>query len=46
MVISTTLGNMPCMVLSYYNIVKKDFFQTEQSDIVFIKFQAFHVSVV
>jgi hypothetical protein len=28
-------GNMPCMVLSYYNIVKNFiFFQTEQSDAV------------
>ncbi len=26
MINSTTFGNMPCMVLSYYNIVKKFFF--------------------
>jgi hypothetical protein len=38
---------MPCMVLSYYNIVKMFvFFQTTQSDIVFIKFQTFHGAVV
>jgi hypothetical protein len=38
---------MPCMVLSEYNIVKKFvFFMTEQSDVVFIKFQTFHVAVM
>jgi hypothetical protein len=32
------LGNMSSMVLSYYNIAKKSvFFQTEQSNILFIK---------
>jgi len=34
------------MVLSYYNIVKKKFFQTEESDVVFLKFQTFHLAVV
>jgi hypothetical protein len=35
---------MPCMA---HNIVKKlVFFQTEQSDVVFINFQTFQVAVV
>ncbi len=44
------MGNMPCMVLRYYDIVdiikKFVFSQTDKSDVVFIKFQTFHVAVV
>jgi hypothetical protein len=44
---STTLGSMPCMALSYYNIVKKFVFsRKKQSGVIFIKFQTFHVAVM